>query len=224
MNKRIRRSTIGGQFAPRRIDMLESPAYCVLSLSARRVLDRIEIELAHHGGSDNGKLPITYDDFVKYGLHRHAIGPAIRELVMLGFVEITEPGRAGNAEHRKPNLFRLTYRPSEGVRGDGSHEWKKISEEAAAVVARLARSPRRSPKTNSQCQFLPIPSDGNRHRKRRFHSTETVTTGHGTETVTTLDISGRVAHTERQAPRGRHGPGGGRRHVNGTTLHDRGLP
>ena len=105
MNKRIRRTTIGGQFAPRRIDMLRSPAYCVLSLSARRILDRIEIELADHGGSDNGKLPITYDDFVKYGLHRHAIGPAIRELVMLGFVEITEAGRAGNAEHRKPNLF-----------------------------------------------------------------------------------------------------------------------
>jgi hypothetical protein len=144
---------------------------------------------------------------------------------MLGFVEITEAGRAGNAEYRKPNLFTLTYRrASKDVRGDGTHEWMKISEEDAAVVARLARSPRRSPKTNSQCQFLPIPSDGNRHRKRRFHSTETVTTGHGTETVTTLDISGRVAHTERQAPRGRHGPGGGRRHVNGTTLHDRGLP
>jgi hypothetical protein len=56
--------------------MLRSPAYCALSLSARRILDRLEIELADHGGADNGKLPVTYDDFVRYGLHRHAIYPA----------------------------------------------------------------------------------------------------------------------------------------------------
>jgi hypothetical protein len=43
--------------------MLESAAYCELSLSARRVLDRIEIELAKHGGVENGRLPVTYDDF-----------------------------------------------------------------------------------------------------------------------------------------------------------------
>ena len=89
---------------------LRSPAYRVLSLSARRLLDRMEIELADHGGTDNGKLPVTYDDFERYGIHRHAVGPAIRELVALGFVEITEVGRAGNAEWRKPNVFRLTYR------------------------------------------------------------------------------------------------------------------
>ena len=35
--------------------MMASPAFRVLSLSARRVLDRLEIELAHHGGQDNGE-------------------------------------------------------------------------------------------------------------------------------------------------------------------------
>jgi hypothetical protein len=87
------RPVIGAQFAPRRIDMMESAAFRALSLSARRVLDRLEIELAHHGGKDNGRLPVTFDDFVAYGLHRHAIGPAIREAVALGFVEINH-GRA----------------------------------------------------------------------------------------------------------------------------------
>src|SRR4051794_3906324 len=105
-----RRTRIGAQFAPRRIDMLRSPAYCELSLSARRILDRLEIELADHGGTDNGKLPVTYDDFQRYGVHRQAIGPAIRETVALGFVEITEAGVHGTAEFRKPNKFRLTYR------------------------------------------------------------------------------------------------------------------
>ncbi len=119
-----RRTTIGGQFAPHTIEMLRSPAWCALSLSARRVLDRIEIELADHGGVDNGKLPVTYDDFCRYGIHRHAIGPAIREAVALGFMEITEPGRAGNAEFRKPNLFRLTYRNTRNMAS--TDEWKKI--------------------------------------------------------------------------------------------------
>lgn len=48
---------ISGQFSARLIEMLESPAYRVLSLSARRILDRIDIEHAHHGGQDNGLYP-----------------------------------------------------------------------------------------------------------------------------------------------------------------------
>jgi hypothetical protein len=98
MNGRRKRTRIDGQFAAREIKMLESHAYRELSLSARRVLDRLEIELAHHGGMDNGKLPVTYDDFQRYGIDRHAIAPAIRELIALGFVAITVRGRAGNAE------------------------------------------------------------------------------------------------------------------------------
>ena len=37
--------------------------------------------------------------------------PALRELERLGFIEVTECGRAGNAENRKPNRFRITYCP-----------------------------------------------------------------------------------------------------------------
>jgi hypothetical protein len=220
MSKRIRRTTIGGQFAPRRIDMLRSPAYCALSLSARRILDRIEIELADHSGSDNGKLPITFNDFEKYGLDRHSIGPAIRELVALGFIEITEPGRAGNAEHRKPNLFRLTYRASADVRGDGTHEWMKISEEDAAHLARLARSP----KNNFPVGVFTNFSGGNPHRKRQFQGGKTPTTGQGGKTPTTLDIS-RLGAPACDSPQGRrHGPGGGTRRANGAMHPDRVLP
>lgn len=132
-----KRTSIGGQFVAHRIDMLRSPAWCAMSLSARRALDRIEIELAAHGGADNGKLPVTYDDFEKYGIHRHAIGPAIREAVALGFVEITEPGRAGNAEFRKPNQFRLTYLHTTIAPTD---EWQCIHTDfEAAAIAGAAR-------------------------------------------------------------------------------------
>jgi hypothetical protein len=134
-----RRTKIQGQFAARTVDMLESPAFRVLSLSARRVLDRLEIELAHHGGQDNGKLPCTYQHFHEYGIHRHAIGPGIRECVALGFLEITEPGRAGNAEFRSPNLFRLTYK-STRVEGP-TDDWRSISTfEEAETIARAART------------------------------------------------------------------------------------
>ena len=168
--------------------MLRSPAWCALSLSGRRVLDRIEIELADHGGTDNGKLPVTYDDFERYGIHRHAVGPAVREAMALGFVEITEHGRAGNADWRKPNVFRLTYR---NTKYEPTNEWEKIkTSEEAEVIARAARAalPR---KTKSQWRKTPNISGGNRHRKHQIHSAETTTTTHSAETTTTLDISGR---------------------------------
>jgi hypothetical protein len=109
-HRRQRHSKIEGAFSVRRIEMLESPAYRMLSLSAHRVLARLEIEHANHGGNDNGNLPVTYEHFEEYALDRHAIAPAVRECVALGFVVITRPGRAGNAEFRIPTLYRLTYR------------------------------------------------------------------------------------------------------------------
>jgi|ERR1700731_2286330 len=136
---RRRRTQIDGQFAARTIKMLESPAYRTLSLSAHRVLARLEIELAHHGGMDNGRLPVTYDDFEGYGIDRHAIAPAIRELVTLGFVEITEPGRAGNAEWRTPNRFRLTYKPTKDL--DPNNGWARFGTlQQAETAARSARA------------------------------------------------------------------------------------
>jgi hypothetical protein len=125
-----------------------------LSLSARRILDRIEIELAHHGGKDNGRLPVTFENFENYGVDRHSIAPAIREIVALGFAEITQQGRAGNAEWRKPNLFRLTYKPAKGHIGHGTNEWRRFQ---AVEDAQAAASAARHTPTNakSQCGFLP---------------------------------------------------------------------
>ena len=126
---------IPGQFAWRLIEMLESPAYRALSRAARQILDRIEIELAHHGGKDNGRLPVTFDDFVAYGVNRHAIAPAIRELVALGFIEVTQQGRAGNAEFRRPGKYRLTYHDSFGTKA--TNEWRQITN--THPLAKVAR-------------------------------------------------------------------------------------
>src|SRR5262249_10791873 len=133
-----RHTKIAGQFAPRLIEMLESPAYRALSGSAHKILARIEIELGHHGGTENGSLPVTFENFVKYGMDRHSIAPAIRECVILGFLEITEAGRAGNAEFRSPNKFRLTYRATRAEAP--TDDWRKIETmEAAKAFATNAR-------------------------------------------------------------------------------------
>jgi hypothetical protein len=141
MKSRGRRNKIGGQFSPRLIEMLESPPWRVLSLSARRLIERIEIELGHHGGNDNDALPVTYADFLAYGLaDRTCIAAARREGVALGFVRF-KAGRGGNSEFRRPDLFGLTF----AVR-DATHEWRKIEtfDDARAIadMARKAKDPR----------------------------------------------------------------------------------
>ena len=136
---RRRRTTIAGQFAPRLIEMLKSPAHRVLSRSALQILARLEIELAAHGGVDNGRLPTTYEQLQEFGMDRSCIAPAIRELTALGFIEITEAGRGGNAEFRSPNLFRLTFRHTD--RANPTNEWRRIRSMAEAKeIASRARS------------------------------------------------------------------------------------
>jgi hypothetical protein len=153
-----KRNSIAEQFIAHTVRMLESPAFQIMSLSARRVLARIEIEHAHHGGNDNGKLPVTFDDFVEYGVHRHAIGPAIRESEALGFVEVTERGYAGNAEFRAPNKFRLTYLHAGNAKP--TNEWERIQTiDDAEVIAKKARFPvkaTRQKNKKSSVGFCPI--------------------------------------------------------------------
>jgi hypothetical protein len=137
-----RRNRISGQWSPRLIEMLESPAYRVLSKSAHLVISRIEIELACHGGNDNGRLPVTTDDFVEYGMHRTSVAAAIRETEALGFIRITERGRGGNAEHGSPNLFFLTFAHGRDSRAQPpTHDWRRAkTSEKAEQIARIARA------------------------------------------------------------------------------------
>ena len=137
---RKRNREISGQFSWRLIAMLESPAYIVLSRASHKVLARIEIELGHHGGKGNGALIVTYEQFVAYGLHRHAIAPAIRELSALGFLVVTIKGSAGNSDYRQPSKYRLTYRHTDAKGGDPTDDWKKVTSiEQAEELAKRAR-------------------------------------------------------------------------------------
>jgi hypothetical protein len=184
---RERRTHIGGQFAPRLIEMLESPAFRVLSLSARRVLDRLEIELGHHGGTDNGRLPVTFENFQDYGMDRHAIAPAIRECEALGFIQVTERGYAGNADFRRPNLFRLTY--SHTLKENPTHEWRAIkTPEEAELLARKARAvPPKKQKSNGGKHRISV---GEKRTESDESSVRETTTTAMVEKPTLLSISG----------------------------------
>jgi hypothetical protein len=147
-----KRNQIAGQFAARPIEMMQSPAYRVLSRAAHQILARVEIEHAHHGGADNGHLPVTYEHFVEYGLDRKAVPPAIRELAALGFIEVTQRGCGGNADFRRPSHYRLTYRHAKGETGDGTHEWRKI--ETVKQAEERAQHARRN--TDSRAREIAI--------------------------------------------------------------------
>src|SRR5260370_37027261 len=99
-----RRKASSPQFVMHTIEMLESAAYRALSVSGHRVLARIEIEHGHHGGKENGRLPITFDDFEEYGISPKSVAPALREVQALGFVNVTTRGRPSKPDFvRHPN-------------------------------------------------------------------------------------------------------------------------
>jgi hypothetical protein len=137
-----RRNRINEAFSPRTIEMLKSPAYRTLSQSAHRVISRIEIELSSHGGNDNGRLPVTKLDFMEYGVSARLVAAAIREAQALGFIEVTERGRGGNAEHRQPNKFFLTFARGRDSRANPPTDaWRKIKTmEEAEAIAKDARA------------------------------------------------------------------------------------
>jgi hypothetical protein len=102
----------------------------------------------------------------KFGIiNRDDIARGIRELCALGFAELTRPGRAGNGEHRAPNLFRITYLPT---KGSPTNEWQGIAtiEEARRIqlIARGAKKhfPVMKNVTGTGHGILPITGHGKR--------------------------------------------------------------
>lgn len=124
---------------------MKSPAYRALSLSAHRIIARIRVELAHHAGKDNGKLPVTFRDFHNFGVRWNSISSAIREADALGFIRITRYGKASNAEFRIPNMFALTHLPTNDGQTAATDDWRGIKtiEEAEAIAEAARKAPAR---------------------------------------------------------------------------------
>jgi ferredoxin len=159
------RNKIESPFAPFPSRMIESPAFRVLSNSGLKVLLYLGAVWASNGGlkhNINGKLIATYRQICGFWpMSMGAVSTAIREVILLGFVEITVKGCAGNADERQPSQYRLTYLPAEGVPGAGSHEWRRIT--TIVEARRIARVARRAP----------AEYDGRRTNRAPSHGTET---------------------------------------------------
>ena len=97
-----------------RVAMLESAAWRSLTLASRLVLDRLEIENARHHGKRNGKLIVTYDQFLAHmrWKRRHSVVAAIEQLERLGFLEVVERGKWNDGRDRRASRYRLTYLPT----------------------------------------------------------------------------------------------------------------
>jgi hypothetical protein len=184
-----KRNSISGAWTARPVEMLESEAYRVLSLSAHRALSRIEVELAHHGGQDNGKLPVTFADFESYGIRRQSIGPALDELEALGFIKVTERGKSAKAaEYRRHNKFLLMSRPKQkGV--EAPREWLQFQTPEEALAAVAEAHARRERLKAAGCETSPEAGTETSPKQpnRRLRNATTIEGRNGT----TIYISGR---------------------------------
>jgi hypothetical protein len=143
-------------------ELLESGAMRALSINARRVLDRIRIEHMSHAGLENGRLKVTWNDFVKFGIGRRFVAAARAEVIAVGIVAIEQHGRRLHGEDRgAPTQYRLTYLPV-AEPGDFRHptnEWKRfgsnVKEATKAINAHKRQS--RNGKAKENKQAWPVP-------------------------------------------------------------------
>ena len=142
-----RRSRERRKRKPRRATWSPSPdrdaalaRHGVLSLTGHRILARIEIEHARHGGRENGRAAGHSRRLsrVRHRPQRRRHG--IREVVALGFLEQTRRGFAGPTEHC-PSLFRAHLTYLAGTQGGPTDEWRSIGTiEEAEAIAQKARA------------------------------------------------------------------------------------
>jgi hypothetical protein len=119
-------------------EMLESPAWRALPPAAKGVIERIAIEHMSHGGTENGRLPVTYGDFEKHGVRRMSIRFGIMAAHALGWITITEEGHAGAGDTRRAARYALQWID----RHDGaprSNGWKRFETlaDAEAMVEKV---------------------------------------------------------------------------------------
>ncbi|MCB1469256.1 MAG: hypothetical protein KDK08_19430 [Rhizobiaceae bacterium] len=128
----------GGWFAITR-DFLESAAFRSLSVNARKCLDRLIIEHISHNRLENGRLIVTHEQFIEYGVTGEYVGDALDELAYKGLLK-AERGKAGNGTAH-PTIFTLTF----DGRRDGlpaTDEWKKCTLAEARLWSEVVRNQR----------------------------------------------------------------------------------
>lgn len=124
--------------------MIESPAYQALTLAARRILDRLLIEQIEHAGRENGRLKVSYTEFEKFGVDRHAIRGALDELMRLGFIACASPGRRSyGSDPGRIATYRLNFYGvvDSDEAGPPTNDWERLSDvDVRAIQADLKQA------------------------------------------------------------------------------------
>jgi DNA-binding PadR family transcriptional regulator len=99
---------VAGHFTTLPASLFASTAWEALSLTAMRIFGfMVGADADVHSG--DGRVGFSYDDFVKRGVHRHAVAPALRELEEAGGIKRVWKGHGGeNANARSVSFYRLT--------------------------------------------------------------------------------------------------------------------
>lgn len=126
-----------GPWVPIRLRLMESAAWRARSIPLIRMLERLEKEHMYHGGSSNGDLCVSFDQFVKAGLSRRIIKRTIELGKDLGLLAV-KPGSQPLEGRMKPeNRYRLTYLPT-GKKAP-TDEWKQVTDHIAANAVQKYR-------------------------------------------------------------------------------------
>lgn len=110
------------------LDVMESAAWCGLSLAARLIMDRLLIENAGNAAQNNGKLKVFFDQFAEHGVCRRWVARPVKELVDAGFIAVTSGKRRG--KRRLASVYRITFRGTV----DDPATWRKPAELDAPVA------------------------------------------------------------------------------------------
>jgi hypothetical protein len=91
--------------------MLGSLTYRSLSISARRILDRLLYEHSSHGGRENGNLACPYRQLDQWGVTLDDARRGFEELIVAGYVERTFQGLRQDGAG-DPSRYALTWLPT----------------------------------------------------------------------------------------------------------------
>jgi DNA-binding PadR family transcriptional regulator len=99
---------VAGHFTTIPASLFSSKVWEALSPTAMRIFGFMAgADADVHSG--DGRVGFAYDDFVKRGVDRHAIAPALRELEEAGIIKRVWKGHGGeNANARSGSFYRLT--------------------------------------------------------------------------------------------------------------------
>jgi hypothetical protein len=91
-------------------ELLSSDAWRTMSINERRIIDLLLIENMNHAGTSNGLLRISHRQFIRSGVTKNAVAPAIRGLEQRGLVR--HDAAATDGSIRGYYMYRLTFLPA----------------------------------------------------------------------------------------------------------------